>query len=142
MKNLEHVEQALFVKWASMQSNKHPELKMLFAIPNGGHRHVAVAKKLKEEGVKSGVPDLFLAVPSLVNLEIPARDRSHSSFVPVINTPGLFIEMKVGKNKLTKNQEWWIGNLQGQGYRCEVCYSFEEARNVICDYLKIEENSR
>jgi len=128
MKNLEHVEQALFVKWASMQSNKHPELKMLFAIPNGGHRHVAVAKKLKEEGVKSGVPDLFLAVPTFGYLV----DVGY----------GLFIEMKVGKNKLTKNQEWWIGNLQGQGYRCEVCYSFEEARNVICDYLKIEENSR
>lgn len=128
MKNLEHVEQALFVKWASMQSNKHPELKMLFAIPNGGHRHVAVAKKLKEEGVKSGVPDLFLAVPTFGYLV----DVGY----------GLFIEMKVGKNKLTENQEWWFKSLREQGYRCEVCYSFEEARNVICDYLKIEENSR
>jgi len=127
MKNLEHVEQALFVKWASMQSNKHPELKMLFAIPNGGHRHVAVAKKLKEEGVKAGVPDLFLAVSTLIG-----RARYH----------GLFIEMKVGKNNLRENQKWWFERLREQGFRCEVCYSFEEARNVICDYLKIEENSR
>jgi VRR-NUC domain len=28
------------------------------AIPNGGARHIAVARKLKSEGVKAGVPDL------------------------------------------------------------------------------------
>jgi len=32
----------------------------IFAIPNGGHRHVAVATKLKAEGVSAGVADLCL----------------------------------------------------------------------------------
>ena len=34
----------------------------IFAIPNGGFRHITTAKKLQREGVKSGVPDLFIPV--------------------------------------------------------------------------------
>jgi hypothetical protein len=29
-------------------------------VPNGGKRHIAIARKLKIEGVKSGVPDITL----------------------------------------------------------------------------------
>jgi hypothetical protein len=29
-----------------------------FAVPNGGHRHIAEASRLKAEGVRSGTPDL------------------------------------------------------------------------------------
>lgn len=29
-----------------------------FAVPNGGHRHIAQASRLKAEGVRSGTPDL------------------------------------------------------------------------------------
>ena len=32
----------------------------IFAIPNGGARHPAVAYKLKAEGVLRGVPDLYI----------------------------------------------------------------------------------
>lgn len=32
----------------------------IMAIPNGGHRHLAVATKLRAEGVVAGVPDLFV----------------------------------------------------------------------------------
>lgn len=35
----------------------------IFAIPNGEKRAISVAKRLKAEGVKSGVPDLY--VPAL-----------------------------------------------------------------------------
>ena len=31
-----------------------------WAVPNGGNRNVTTAKKLKSEGVKSGVPDITL----------------------------------------------------------------------------------
>jgi len=34
-----------------------------FAIPNGGHRHIAVAKLMKNEGVKRGIPDLAFLMP-------------------------------------------------------------------------------
>lgn len=115
----EHDEQVALFDWARLNESKHPQLKMLFAIPNGGLRNMVVAKKLKREGVKAGVPDMFLAV----------RTRTRS---------GLFIEMKFGKNKTTKEQDEWIQKLNGVFYTA-VCYSFEEAKQVIIDYLGIEE---
>jgi len=52
----EHVEQVTFLGWFA---ETYPGVKIL-AIPNGGYRHPNEAKKLKLEGVLSGVPDLFV----------------------------------------------------------------------------------
>ena len=108
----EDLEQATLIQWCNLQSCKYSELKLIFAIPNGGYRNKAEARKLKATGTKSGVPDLFLAVP---------RNGKY----------GLFIEMKVGRNKCTDNQKKWIRNLLEQGYEVKVCYSCEEAIQVI-----------
>lgn len=116
MKNQEHDEQVALFRWAGYKTREIPELCFLFAIPNGGARHIAVARKLKAEGVKAGIPDIFLPV---------VRGAYH----------GLFIEMKVGKNKLTGPQEEWHVVLKGQGYRVEVCYGWEAAKDVLEDYL-------
>jgi hypothetical protein len=114
----EDLEQATLIQWCNLQSCKYSELKLIFAIPNGGYRNKAEARKLKATGTKSGVPDLFLPVP---------RSPKH----------GLFIEMKVGRNKCTDNQKKWIRNLLEQGYEVKVCYSCEEAIQVIKKYLNI-----
>jgi hypothetical protein len=59
----EHGHQtALFMK-ASQFATRYPELRLMFAIPNGGSRDKREAANLKAEGVKSGVPDVFLPVP-------------------------------------------------------------------------------
>jgi hypothetical protein len=115
-KKCEHTEQVALINWARASEGKYPELRNLFAIPNGGARHLVVAKKLKAEGVRKGVLDLFLGHPM----------EKYS---------GLFIEMKFGKNKLTKEQKEWIERLTQAGYKCSVCYSFEEARDEILNYL-------
>lgn len=112
----EHREQVGLFYWAELMSNKYPELKLLFAIPNGGQRHKVAAMKLKAEGVKSGVPDLMLPV---------ARKKYH----------GLFIEMKYGKNKTSENQDSWIENLREQRYKVAVSYSASEAQEEIENYL-------
>jgi len=104
-----------------MQACTRPELKLMFAIPNGGQRHIAVANKLRQEGVKAGIPDLMLAV---------GRGPYH----------GLFIEMKAGKNKPTAKQQEWIESLRRQLYFVEVCRSFDEARLLIEWYLDEIEN--
>jgi len=114
----EHDEQVALFTWAGLVSKKYPELKMLFAIPNGSLRHIAVARKLKSEGVKSGIPDIFFAV---------ARGEFH----------GMFIEMKYGKNKTTTQQNEWIETLTEQGYLCIVCYSWTDAQWAIEQYLAI-----
>ena len=115
MLSSEHDEQVALIRWAELSGL--PELQLLFAIPNGGQRHPAVARKLRDEGLKPGVPDLCLPV---------ARGNYH----------GLFIEMKVGRNKPTASQSQWIRELCRQGYRVEVCYGYDEARVVIENYLK------
>ena len=128
MKKSEHTEQAALFSWAKKMEGRHPQLKMMFAIPNGGLRNIRVAMKLKKEGVKAGIPDIFLAVPR--HLPNPTKD--------VFTLYGLFIEMKYGKNKPTEEQKQWLTDLEDEGYRAEVCYSFEEAKKVIEDYLGLE----
>ncbi len=112
----EHDEQAALMGWAILQTGVWPELRLLFAIPNGGHRHKAVAAKMVAEGVKRGVPDVCLPVP---------RGDHH----------GLYIEMKYGRNGTSPDQDAWLEALAGQGYKTAVCYSFEAAQRVITEYL-------
>lgn len=108
--------QAQVIRWANLQLKVFPELVRLFHVPNGGQRHVVVAAKLKEQGVKSGVPDLCLPVP---------RFGCH----------GLWIEMKTAGGRISPTQKDWMEYLQGAGYRVKVCRSFEEARDALRDYL-------
>lgn len=114
MKQTEHKIQSDFVKAFRYL---YPEFKnILFAIPNGGQRNVIVAAKLKQEGVLSGVPDVFFAKSNGIK-------------------NGLFIEFKAGKNKLTENQETIIKDLRKFGFKVIICYSCNEALNEVENYL-------
>lgn len=52
----EHEEQRELVRRFRQQ---FPDVR-IFAIPNGGHRNLKVAAKLKAEGVAAGAPDLYV----------------------------------------------------------------------------------
>lgn len=112
----ESIEQRALFQWAEVMEGKYPFLRLLFHVPNGGLRNKKVAAQLKAEGVKPGVPDLFLPV---------ARQGFH----------GLWIEMKAGSNKPTDYQKAWLSDLKIQGYKTAVCYTWGEATEVIEDYL-------
>lgn len=71
----EDVEQAQLFAWAAYASGKYPELALMHHIPNGGKRGKAEAARFKLQGVKAGVPDIFLPC---------ARGGCH----------GLYIELK------------------------------------------------
>ena len=114
----EHDEQVALFNWAKMNDSRLPELGLLFAIPNGGQRHILVAKKMKAEGVKAGVPDIFLPV---------VRGHFH----------GMFIEMKFGKNKLTKSQKAWAEKLIKADYEFITCWGWENAAEAIEYYLAL-----
>lgn len=116
----EHDEQVALFQWAAYSESSIPQLRYLFAIPNGGHRHKAVAARMKAEGVKAGVPDIFLAYPT-------------GEYC------GLFIEMKFGTNKPTEKQNEWLSMLERAGYMTVVCYGFEDAKREILEYLEAEE---
>lgn len=114
----EHDEQVALFAWADLAEAEHPELAMLFAVPNGGQRHPAVAAKLKAEGTKAGVPDILLDV---------ARGRFH----------GLRIELKRAdhSNGPTPEQNEWIAHYHYYGYSAVVCYGAQDAIGVIQAYL-------
>ena len=112
----EHDEQVALFEWSEWLTSQHPRLKWMFAIPNGGKRHLGTAVKMKREGVKKGVPDIFVPIPT----------KTHH---------GLFIEMKFGYNKPSFNQKEWLEYLGSVGYKAVVCYGFEEAMHAIGDYL-------
>ena len=60
----ESEEQAVLFTWAAFAERQYPELRLLFAIPNGtAASSMAEAVKGKKTGTKRGVPDLFLPVP-------------------------------------------------------------------------------
>jgi len=47
----ESTEQQALFEWAEFAAKKTPELKLLFAVPNGGKRNITTAARLKKEGV-------------------------------------------------------------------------------------------
>jgi hypothetical protein len=118
-RDLEHDHQCALFAWAWRVRRQYPELEWLFAVPNGYHRDIRVARKVKAAGAKPGIPDLVLPVP---------RGRYH----------GLYLELKVGRNKPTEEQEKWLEHLQGVGYFAAWCVGWEAARDMIVDYLNLE----
>lgn len=104
----EHEEQREVVRWFRQT---WPGVR-IFAIPNGGHRHPAVAAKLKATGTSSGVPDLF----------IPAWR--------------LWVEMKrVKGGSLSAEQKDWIQYLESVNYRCIVGKGADDAKRQISAFF-------
>lgn len=112
----EHDEQVALFQWADLAKGEYPELALLFAIPNGGKRHIVTAMRLKDEGVKPGVPDVCLPV---------ARGGYH----------GLFIEMKRTGGRVSPEQQKWLSALRKQRYQTHLCYDWGTAKDYILLYL-------
>lgn len=114
----EHGEQAAFFEYLERMATRHPEFDYAFHIPNGEMRDKATAGKLKSAGVRAGVPDVL---------------------VPVVRKPyaGLWLEFKVGRNGLSKEQKAFQAFLLQQGYLVVVCYSSLEAIDAVERYLGV-----
>lgn len=100
----EHAEQVTFVREFE---RLYPGVR-IFAIPNGGLRAKATAVKLKQEGVRKGVPDLY---------------------VPEWN---LWIEMKrVKGGGLSPEQKDWIEYLEAIGHTVIVGKGWQHAMEQV-----------
>lgn len=116
----EHDEQVALMQWSEYAMAAHPELDLLYAIANGGKRHIRTALTLQAEGVKKGVFDLHLPVP---------RGTFH----------GLYIEMKRRKGgTLSAEQKAFRAKVERQGYQTYVCKGWESARDAILEYLALQ----
>lgn len=111
-------EQIALFRWAAYETNAHPELSMLYHIPNERRCTARQGARMNAEGRRKGVPDICLPVP---------KGDFH----------GLYIELKRTKGgTVSEDQRGWIKALQRCGYRAEVCRGWEPAMKVILEYLE------
>lgn len=114
----EAAEQVAVVQWCRQNEARWPELRWIFAIPNGGYRPGKVGAVLSGQGVRKGAPDLMLPV---------ARGGYH----------GLFIELKRVKGGwVSKEQAEFLAALTAQDYRAVVCRGAIPAIKEIEKYME------
>ena len=102
-------EQIGFLRWFET----HFRDVWIFHIPNGGHRAISVARKMKAEGVKAGVPDLY----------IPAWK--------------LWVEMKRTKGGVvSKEQRSWHEYLKSVGDAVIIGRGATDASRQVMEFLK------
>lgn len=116
----EHAIQSAFVTWCKLNEKRYPGLELAFSVPNAAKRSMALAARMRKEGLRAGVPDWWLPSASWAC----GQDRFH----------GLSIEFKSGKGRLTDAQEKYVKGLREVGWRVEVCRSTEEAIKVVRSY--------
>lgn len=125
----EHAHQRAFFGWLShmVLTGRYPLARMAFAVPNGGKRDAITAARLKAEGVKSGVPDIFF----------PCKSAAYI---------GLALEMKVPPHGATSpTQKSWHEDLRSEGHAVAVCWSWRAARQCFEDYCgkgRVQEDYR
>lgn len=121
-REIESAEQAALIDWSWLVSYRGEKLgESITHVPNEGKRGFKAQSDFKKLGGSKGYPDLIIDI---------AAGGYH----------GLRIEMKSPKgfsSSVSKEQKEWIDRLNRRGYLAVVCYGFEEAKQVIVDYLGI-----
>ena len=110
---LEEAEQKALYAWCQDMGI------VMVHIPNEARRTARVGASLKVQGMQPGFPDNFF----------PYAKQGYN---------GLFIELKREDKRLSKvsaNQKFWIEKLQSEGYRAEICYGAQEAKDVVINYM-------
>ena len=98
--------------------NNYPN-SLFTHVANEGKRTPFEQFKLKFLGSKAGVPDVLI-------------------FTPNKKYNGLAIELKVGYNKPTDNQKYWIQQLKLNNWKSLWINNFDEAVEIIDNYFKSE----
>ena len=113
---------------------KVPELKWLHHIPNGGSRGNDVRSQqirgaqIKEQGVRSGVSDISL----------PVRRGKCSGLYIEMKRPAEKPKREGSKGGVSEEQREFGAFVQSQGFGFIVCYSWQEAKEIIEQYLSQE----
>lgn len=114
--NEEFKMQVALFKWARVAVRNYPGLDLLSSSLNGVWLTDAQAAKAKAAGMLAGEHDVKLPVP-------------RGGYV------GLSIELKYGKNKPTKEQNWYGDRLTEEGWLVGYCWDWLKAANLIVAYL-------
>lgn len=114
MKQNESKLQTAVVRWFALAYPKYD--RMFFAIENKRNVNPVQGAKLKMQGIKAGVADLCLALPT----------EKYGA---------LYIELKFGKNKQTAEQIEFEKACLTFGNKYELVYSFDQAIKIITSYI-------
>jgi hypothetical protein len=98
-----------------------PELYLAHAIPNGDIRDPRAGARLKAEGVKSGIPDVFIPIVESADFNDPKS--------------GLYIEFKKAGGSPSEHQRAMLLMLQDQNFRVIVCNDLDTAVYVTKKHL-------
>lgn len=114
MTQLERIDHINTVNWFK---HHYPELDDDFHhFANERKCSVIQGALLKRMGVKRGVADFFLAIP-------------------LNGKAGLWVELKVGKKKPTKEQQAFLERKAQRGYEAVCVWGTKAAREAISAYL-------
>lgn len=123
LRHIEDDHQKALMQWAKVTRLRGIIVAdFLIAIPNGGKRNFNEAARMKGQGVKAGVSDLFLALPAN-------------------GACGLWIELKAPATKTTKAgkptplQVEWLERMSQVGYAARLCFGWIAAKETIQEYL-------
>lgn len=106
----------MVIQWVRAQAHLSP---YVIHIPNEGKRSLQAAATLKAMGMRSGVSDLFVALP---------RGEYH----------GAWIELKTIKGRLSDNQKDFFSDMQKAGYYTALCRGFDEAIATLTHYCNLK----
>lgn len=107
--------QAVLCKWLD---EKYPD-RLYYAVPNGAKMTKAQAALFKFTGRKSGVLDIVIPEPTGIY-------------------HGLYLELKHGRNNLSKEQKQWKTNLEARLYCCRVSWDLQTSAKIIVKYFRGE----
>ena len=111
----EETEQIHLMIWCRFMQTKFPELETIYHIVNEGKRTISTGDKLKEMGLRKGMPDLHLPVSRCA-------------------CPSLYIEMKKIGGKPTAEQIDCLELLERYGNAVAICEGAEQAEKVLTAY--------
>lgn len=115
---MRHIEESIQEEFFLRLEIRYASIyKLCFHIPNGGHRHIYVATKLKRQGVKPGVGDVFVMIPSY---------RYH----------GLFIEFKSPTGVQSLHQKEFEQRCIAMNYEYKIARSADEAMYILQNYIQ------
>lgn len=108
--------QIAYFHWVKLKESQDDRFLAVFAVPNAGARTPRAGARMKAEGLRAGIPDIFCSIPSK-------------------GYHGLYIELKKKGGKISPNQITYLDLFTKYNYLCKVCYSLSELIEVTEDYL-------
>lgn len=110
----EQQEHLALMNWVKTQ----PQIRdVIIHIPNEGKREVRFGNKLKRMGMRAGVSDFFLPIPTSLH-------------------HGLWLELKRKKgSRESDEQKAWVHKMRALDYCAVFAYGWENARDLILMYL-------